>query len=175
MDEPLSIICFHCNAEFVPGPRRAQKYCSVKCHDRAADKRHREKHRDRLVQKSKDNYAANKEEWSRYRENQENKAASDPEYGERVKEWDKTKNQTYHKKNPGYNALKQENQKKKKDPSRQESGVSKPYSSRSLLATARLLMKESKLSEDLQERAVLQQAAEILTTTAIGRLTSVKR
>lgn len=164
MDEaPLSLICLHCNRDFIPS-RVNQTYCQPKCKTRAADARRRIKYQEKLKQKSRDYYRENKGSWDTYRTNQQNKAESDPEYAQRVQEWNRKKDQTFHENHPGYNALKQE-----KTSGKERSGA-KPFSSKTLMAASRLLTKEARMSETLQESTALLAAAQILTTTAMARM-----
>lgn len=173
MAEPSPFICLQCEQEFSP-LKGNQTYCNRKCKTRAADKRRREKYAEDLKKKSREYYLSNKEKWDTYRETQEAKIESDPDYAERAKEWQKNSNQNYHKTHPGYNALKQERQKEKKGKPRRDD-VLRPFSSQTLMATARLLVKEAKMASTLDEGLILQQAAQILTATAMMRLRSKKK
>lgn len=159
--------CLHCEHEYVP-QRVNQSYCSRACNRKAADGRRRIKYAEQLKQKSRDYYSENKEKWGSYREVQEAKIESDPAYAEKARGWTKTKTQNYHKSHPGYNAVKQERQRERKGSKRRD--VARPYSSSTLLATARLLAKESRLAPSLEDGLLLQKAAQVLTTTAMMRL-----
>ena len=175
------MICFHCNVDFVPKfVRPEQKYCSSQCHDKAAEKRYREKNKQKLADRSKAHYKANKGAWKGYRKTQEQKVKEDPVYAENVREAKAEAAKNYHKNHPGYNALKQATQrahKRKEKPLTMPNKVhkqSRAFSALTLLATARLLVREAKLCQSIEDRATLQKASELLTVVAASRMKAKK-
>ena len=163
----IKLECAFCDAEFTVNCR-TQKYCSKACKEKAADKRHRRASAEKLKEKSRLYYQANKEKWGRYKENYRQKIETDPEAAARARLLHIEDNVKYNKAHPGMRSLQREAKRDRENPDRHRRIL--PDRETTLLAASRLVAKQAKRSDETEEgqreRKILMEAAFILTARA---------